>query len=511
MSAQNATRKTAYVAWAFAAVAAALIWATCALMPATAHAAITSDQTGSITINELHEGDTVNVYRVVVANYDKPSNNLTYELVDAYDVTLDEYSKIESDSSDMKAVADEVASKTIGTATPEKSATASGNTVTISDLPMGQYLISVVPTQEGAGKVYQNTIVSLIPDVEDEEIDDKTVKAYVLRDQTVNMKSVPVSVTKSVDNEGKTTDKYAQGEAVPFTITASIPAYDAKAPYKKFNIVDTVSDGLAINADSLFVMVGDDTLQAGKHFNASAEGEKTLKVEFVYDEIANYASQTVTLHLTATVTSKAVAKAADKNTATVEFMNNPYVEDAADKSDDEVEVVTYGIYIKKVAQDNEKKVLANAEFDVLKDVPQGTQGAKEMQVAADKRASTLLITTLKTGKDGIGKADGLGAGTYYLKETKAPDGYEIPKGGLIITVQVSAADVDQTGEFAGYRNGGIVKDPAKAGSAAKASKAASKKSTVLPKTGDMIKGGAALVLAAALIALIVARRKRREN
>ena len=107
---------------------------------------------------------------------------------------------------------------------------------------------------------------------------------------------------------------------------------------------------------------------------------------------------------------------------------------------DEVEVVTGSISVIKIDQDNTSKVLEGAEFELYADA-EGTQKVGD---------------TVTTGADGKASFGKLAAGTYYLKETKAPDGYvgreELQKvtitakdGEYLVTYKVPNKYVPHTG------------------------------------------------------------------
>jgi len=90
------------------------------------------------------------------------------------------------------------------------------------------------------------------------------------------------------------------------------------------------------------------------------------------------------------------------------------------------EAVTYGIDITKVSAENEDLLLAGAEFALLEGENQLSFVKKSDGVySLAGENSTDTTRTLITNSHGKLVIDGLAAGEYILRETKAPDGYEV--------------------------------------------------------------------------------------
>lgn len=94
-------------------------------------------------------------------------------------------------------------------------------------------------------------------------------------------------------------------------------------------------------------------------------------------------------------------------------------------SKDIVYVNTYAIDIFKYDQAEPKKGLEGAEFELYQKNTEGNVIETSKQ-------------TLTSGADGKILVDGLDAGTYYLKETKAPDGYVCSTAELTIVIPEKA-------------------------------------------------------------------------
>ena len=178
---------------------------------------------------------------------------------------------------------------------------------------------------------------------------------------------------------------------------------------------------------------------------------------------------------------------------------------------DEEEKVTMGGTDYRVARSNEKGqyILETGNADLYK------TGNKEFVKIETKHTGTKtnkVSQTLTVGDDGILKFDGLGAGTYTIKEIEAPQGYT--KIDHDLTVKITFV-VDET-----TNNGKHWKDEAGDDATIEADgyytvTVQNVAGNTLPSTGGMgttilYIGGSILVLAAAIL-LITKRRMNAED
>ncbi|HIY28748.1 MAG TPA: LPXTG cell wall anchor domain-containing protein [Firmicutes bacterium] len=123
----------------------------------------------------------------------------------------------------------------------------------------------------------------------------------------------------------------------------------------------------------------------------------------------------------------------DESVTNGTFHNTAWVSYPSDESQPvSVDVNTYQIKIFKYDQnkgiDGEGTALPGAEFTLY----------------SDKAATTPVegVSPVLTGDDGFATFDGLDAGTYYLKETKAPEGYVC--SNEVVTIEIpDDADADK--------------------------------------------------------------------
>lgn len=273
----------------------------------------------------------------------------------------------------------------------------------ISNLKPGYYLIKDKDDSLQGQESYTEFILHVTDDV------DANVKADV--------PSVEKKVKDTNDTTGETTGwqdsaDYDIGDDVPFQLTATlannIESY--KTYSLKFN--DTLSKGLDYNNDAV-IKLGDKVVT--KSFTPSYDATaKTLT--FTCDNILAFGaknSDKIVVEYTAKLNENAeIGAAGNPNTVYLDFSNNPNNGGEGDRGktpEDKVIVFTYKLTVNKV--DKENKPLTGAEFSLFKKV-----NGKDELVEVKKILSTNAEGT-------VFGFTGLDDGTYVLRETKTPDGY----------------------------------------------------------------------------------------
>ena len=263
------------------------------------------------------------------------------------------------------------------------------------------------------------------------------------------------------------------GDTITYQLTSKVPDMTGYNSYT-FKFSDTLSKGLDLK-EVLSVKVGNTTLKAGKTGTKTyaLTYDKTSRILTVtlndfYNSYKNHTGETITVVYTATLNKDAViGMNPNTNKAVVEYSNDPKSDGTGTSEPSIVKVHTFDFtifkyYLKDQNNQNDKTALAGAEFELYKANTEGTAADTNAKIniidenngvyrqATPEEASASGFTSAKIVSDDDGKVlvKGLKAGTYYLKETKAPDGYN--KLLSDIKIEITAKYNDATGELESY-------------------------------------------------------------
>ena len=269
-----------------------------------------------------------------------------------------------------------------------------------------------------------------------------------------------------VTTETKAGD-FAIGDTVTYQLTSKVPDMTGYNSYI-FKFVDTLSKGLDLK-EVLSVKVGNTTLTAktsGENTYALAydKNSRTLTVTLndFYNSYKNRAGDIITVVYTATLNKDAViGMNPNTNKAIVEYSNKPGTDETGKSEPSEVDVHTFDFKIFKHYLTGEtKNPLEGAEFELYKANAEGNaadtkvaivdegNGVYRKATPEEVSATDFASAVIKSGNDGYAHVKGLEAGTYYLRETKAPEGYN--KLTADIKIEIKAEYDESTGKLTKY-------------------------------------------------------------
>ena len=300
-------------------------------------------------------------------------------------------------------------------------------------------------------------------------------------DVTVKSKVEKPTVTKQVeDNDDKATGDnngfgssadHAIGEVFRFKLTATVPASANNAydfyKYYKVAFSDTMSDGLTfdgiesvtVKSNSVTKTLTDSEyhyLDYSSAYNTNGFELTIHDVKEFVENLNNGATITVLykahLNKNATVTTATSDETGNENKVSLQYSNNPNVEDSYDTTPyEKVYVFTYQLnntkYQDEIKDGNE---LEGAGFRLYSDkdckeeikLKQNTDGTYSRDFSANAKGVEMF-----SNDKGQFNVKGLDAGTYYLRETKTPDGYSAcPDTTIVISATHDVYNVSLSGE-----------------------------------------------------------------
>ena len=364
-------------------------------------------------------------------------------------------------------------------------------------LDKGYYLVYVT-----GGKKIQSSLVT---------VDGET---------TVSLKTEAPSITKTADKE-----TVSIGQVVTYTVTGSVPDTTGYDQYQ-YIIHDELSTGLDFvnNANGTALGEGATTINVTVAFKGTGvkdastapttatidtDNSKKMSLDLSTWVKANQANKgkefTVTYY--AKVNNDAVVT--EKNKAQLEYGNKSG--ETTTTTPSEAKTPTYPLDILKTRKDTSKK-LAGAKFSLYTSETDAKNRTNPIKVTGtngnyvvDSNSTTTEFESVENiDRKGYNlRVNGLAEGTYYLVETKAPDGFNKLTAPIVIKITKSA-DTD-------VNNWTISKDGTD--ETDKIIDVENSTGSLLPSTGGM--GTIAFTVVAALLVLGVAvsfiRDRKKEN
>lgn len=391
---------------------------------------------------------------------------------------------------------------------------------TISGLSAGYYLVKDKDNTVNAENhdAYTNYIMEVVQNVE------------------VTPKTAVPTVTKKIveDGDKKNATTAKVGDVVNFELTGTLP--DNYADYTKYQYEfhDTLSKGLTYNGNvKVYVKNGNEeeveitgyTVTPSKNTTTTTPTADTaITVTFAdlkENTVTGANNTTVTIgkdskiivKYSATLNENAVVgEAGNTNTVNLVYSNNPNNTSTGTTKDDKVTVYTFQLNVTKVDGTNNGTKLAGAKFKLYYETDNTKYYVNE--VTDDNTIKSWTRTEnealeLTTDNNGNITVKGLKEGTYYLEETKAPDGYNKLTAPVKVEIANDSTNIHRLDSVKADGVDGTVSDDKAIGTIT----VANNKGSTLPSTGGMgtklfyTIGG--ILMAGAAIVLVV--RKRRSD
>lgn len=327
-------------------------------------------------------------------------------------------------------------------------------------------------------------------------------------DVTVIIKADKPTVEKKIDGTQDTTgdveyNNAAVGDKVPYKVTSTVPDMTGYTKYY-FVLNDTLSKGLTFNND-VAITIGSETLVKDTDYTVTKTDNDngTTSVKIVFKNFIQYEAKknaAITVTYSATVNQDAViGTAGNPNEVTLTYSNNPNVSDNGDTENPDEPTPdspvgetpkettrTYVTGIELIKVDPNGNRLTGAKFKIegtklntvlvttdfyientngeywkLKDGTYTTQDpnaegmdqTKYESTTTKYSKSTQTQTIVKSenvsytgiiGNDGVLRFEGLAAGTYTITELMAPNGYNLLKDPITVTIGFTAPTAPST-------------------------------------------------------------------
>lgn len=451
--------------------------------------------TGKIKINPANPNEEYKIYKILkLESYDETKKLYSYTKTgDQWDTFINSavnegylenntdgyvtFSKTKNSDADVREFARKAlayATEKNIPATSTKTTGANDTSATIDELDLGYYLVG---SSMGA-------LCSLDTAHPEATISDKNEKPTV--DKKIDLDGTHFAEKNSVNI----------GDHVSFMTTINVKPgaknyvlHDRMDSHLKYISIYHVEDNLATLSDTTDFVVKTNGLTDGCTFEISFTEAYYKKNR---ENIDTRKLTKITVQYGANVKDDAVINEPMKNTTHLTYGDNN-----TSTTESETETYTFGIPVFKYTDTNTP--LPGAQFILSTDstCQDETKNLKfSLNESGKYRFNTNGTATLKSQSDGYINIEGLKAGTYYLKETKAPKGYNLLKNPVEIRIDsagkiyVDGSTKENTGNVEVKNNSG----------------------TLLPSTGGA--GTTMIYLVGALLVLgsgVVLASKRKSN
>ena len=352
-----------------------------------------------------------------------------------------------------------------------KSSTGTALTSGTTELADGYYLVVDTTANVGEGSAYNAALLQVVGSINiTAKTDAPTVEKKVYEDDKYNQNGGYGTGYNDVAD-------HDMGTAVSFHLIGSVPDMSRYDTYK-YIFHDTLSAGLTLNENSIKVYVASDKDGTGKTeittgWTKAVDGQSfTVSFTDLKTALGDSQGKYIIVEYTATLNQNAaVGLPGNPNEVYLEYSNKPdqsgsgITDNTGETPKDKVIVFTYELDTTKISGTEYTKAPEGTDEkhkdpdgylldDAGNKVPLKLSGAEfKLHNANNKWAivdSNNKITgwadteeggsTLTSAENGLFKVIGLDDGTYYLKETKAPAGYNLLTQEITVVIAATTTN-----------------------------------------------------------------------
>ena len=394
-------------------------------------------QISNTSINYFYNEEYKDVIEDVV------SNRLNKDSISEYEV-IDYIQSLEDHSSSLRELIEEIRDQLVSQGYSSDTFTVTNTledgSIEIQGLQPGYYMIDEITNVQDT-----HSAASLILlDTADDSCD-------------IQIKSDYPSIIKKIEEDDlnigwNDIGDYEIGQSIPYKYETYIPDIKAYNTYKMI-FHDIMDEALTFDSDSVQIQISDSEKTYTVPSNQYSIVENTDNESFIVQisdiksiidqQFSNGYGQKVLFTYNAYLNEKAKdrsGRAGFENKVALEFSNNPDTDGTNDTGMtpwDSVVCFTYQINAVKTNEENQS--LQGAKFRLYRD-ENGTQEIKLKKVENvyvvmnEDYLSNAESDEMISDENGLFNISGLDQGTYYLKETQAPDGYRKIQDSIKIVI-----------------------------------------------------------------------------
>ena len=394
-------------------------------------------QISNTSINYFYNEEYKDVIEDVV------SNRLNKDSISEYEV-IDYIQSLEDHSSSLRELIEEIRDQLVSQGYSSDTFTVTNTledgSIEIQGLQPGYYMIDEITSVQDT-----HSAASLILlDTADDSCD-------------IQIKSDYPSIIKKIEEDDlnigwNDIGDYEIGQSIPYKYETYIPDIKAYNTYKMI-FHDIMDEALTFDSDSVQIQISDSEKTYTVPSNQYSLVENTDNESFIVQisdiksiidqQFSNGYGQKVLFTYNAYLNEKAKdrsGRAGFENKVALEFSNNPDTDGTNDTGMtpwDSVVCFTYQINAVKTNEENQS--LQGAKFRLYRD-ENGTQEIKLKKVENvyvvmnEDYLSNAESDEMISDENGLFNISGLDQGTYYLKETQAPDGYRKIQDSIKIVI-----------------------------------------------------------------------------